>query len=107
MLLDQHLNMRIKYDHIILLSPVLINHHCAIVVGARVGVYIIYGNIKTESRQMYNSHISIQLKDPLPNNNIGVAAGPAGQVLAGPLTTFIQGKNETSFLQKASNEQKC
>ena len=22
-------------------------------------------------------------------------------------TTFIQGKNETSFLQKASNEQKC
>ena len=36
-------------------------------------------------------------------STIGVGAGPAGQVLAGPL----QGKNEVSFLQKASNEQKC
>ena len=38
--------------------------------------------------------------------NIGVGAGPAGQVLAGPLLSK-PGKNETSFLQKASNEQKC
>ena len=37
---------------------------------------------------------------------IGVGAGLAGQVLAGP-ATFIQGKNKISFLQKASNEQKC
>ena len=37
---------------------------------------------------------------------IGVGAGPAGQVLAGPLL-FKVAKNKISFLQKASNEQKC
>ena len=36
---------------------------------------------------------------------IGVGAGPAGQVLAGPLLFKV--KNKMSFLQKASNEQKC
>ena len=36
---------------------------------------------------------------------IGVGAGPAGQVLAGPLLFKV--KIKFLFLQKANNEQKC
>ena len=55
---------------------------------------------------MIHFHVaSFQCYCNVVSYGIGVGAGPAGPVLAGPL--FIQGKNKISFLQKPSKEQKC